>query len=103
MLPVNCGSHTDYQHFVVTNLRKYYPDPDALALAGDGTPVVERSSLLIMLLGTKAPDFNAVSPNYFTVINESEKLSISFFRLVTVKRYVPGTEGALIPSPSAIV
>ena len=45
MLPVNCGSHTDYQHFVVTNLRKYYPDPDALALAGDGTPVVERSSL----------------------------------------------------------
>ena len=43
MLPVNCGSHTDYQHFVVTNLRKYYPDPDALALAGDGTPVVERS------------------------------------------------------------
>ena len=31
MLPVNCGSHTDYQHFVVTNLRKYYPDPDVLA------------------------------------------------------------------------
>ena len=27
MLPVNCGSHADYQHF----LRKYYPDPDALA------------------------------------------------------------------------
>ena len=31
MLPVNCGSHVDYQHFVVSNLRKYYPDPDALA------------------------------------------------------------------------
>ena len=31
MLPVNCGSHSDYQNFVVTNLRKYYPDPDALA------------------------------------------------------------------------
>lgn len=31
MLPVNCGSHADYQHFVVTNLRKYYPVPDALA------------------------------------------------------------------------
>ena len=31
MLPVNCGSHADYQHFVITNLRKYYPDPDALA------------------------------------------------------------------------
>ena len=31
MLPVNCGSHADYQDFVVTHLRKYYPDPDALA------------------------------------------------------------------------
>ena len=30
MLPVNCGSHADYQNFVVTNLRKYYPDPNAL-------------------------------------------------------------------------
>ena len=31
MLPVNCGSHADYQNFVVMNLRKYYPNPDALA------------------------------------------------------------------------
>ena len=31
MLPVNCGSHADYQNFVVTNLRKYYPNPDVLA------------------------------------------------------------------------
>ena len=31
MLPVNCGSHADYQHFVVAKLRKYYPDPDSLA------------------------------------------------------------------------
>ena len=31
MLPVNCGSHSDYQNFVVTNLRKYYPNPDVLA------------------------------------------------------------------------
>jgi len=31
MLPINCGSHADYQNFVVTNLRKYYPDPDAIA------------------------------------------------------------------------
>ena len=31
MLPVNCGSHADYQNFVVTNLRKYYPVLDALA------------------------------------------------------------------------
>lgn len=31
MLPVNCSSHADYQNFVVENLRKYYPDSDALA------------------------------------------------------------------------
>ena len=31
MLPVNSGSHSDYQNFVVENLRKYYPDPDTLA------------------------------------------------------------------------
>ena len=31
MLPVNCGSHADYHNFVVTNLRKYYPNPNALA------------------------------------------------------------------------
>ncbi len=30
MLPVNCGSHSDYQNFVVENLRKYYPNPDAI-------------------------------------------------------------------------
>ena len=32
MLPINCGSHADYQNFVVTNLRKYYPNPNALAV-----------------------------------------------------------------------
>ena len=31
MLPVNCGSHANYQNFVATNLRKYYPKPDAIA------------------------------------------------------------------------
>ena len=31
MLPVNCCSHADYQNFVVTNLRKYYPNPNTLA------------------------------------------------------------------------
>ena len=31
MLPVNCGSHADYQNFVVKNLHKYYPNPDAIA------------------------------------------------------------------------
>ena len=51
MLPVNCGSHADYQHFVVTNLRKYYPVPDALARSKFGpaprTPSsMQRSYLL---------------------------------------------------------
>ena len=31
MLPVNCGSHADYQNLVVTNLRKYYPNPNTFA------------------------------------------------------------------------
>lgn len=31
MLPVNCGSHSDYQNFLVKNLLKYYPNPDAIA------------------------------------------------------------------------
>ena len=104
MLPVNCGSHADYQNFVVTNLRKYYPDPSALARStwdiierfwnldlsftdtfmadkyskfgpAPRTPSCMQRSYLLSI------DFNAVSPNYFTVINESEKLSISFFRL----------------------
>ena len=31
MFPVNCGSHSDYQNFVLKNLRKYYPDPNSIA------------------------------------------------------------------------
>ncbi|MDD3416220.1 MAG: hypothetical protein PHY47_19840 [Lachnospiraceae bacterium] len=31
MLPVNCGSHADYQNFILENLRKYYPNPDSIA------------------------------------------------------------------------
>ncbi len=31
MLPVNCGNHSDYQTFVVENLRKYYPNPDTIS------------------------------------------------------------------------
>ena len=34
MLPINCGSHADYQNFVVTNLRKYYPNPNTLTQIG---------------------------------------------------------------------
>lgn len=31
MLPVNSGSHTAYQTFVLENLRKYYPVPTIFA------------------------------------------------------------------------
>lgn len=31
MLPVNPGGHAAYQNFVVTNLRKYYPNPNAIS------------------------------------------------------------------------
>ena len=33
MLPVNPGGHAAYQNFVTVNLRKYYPDPNALSPA----------------------------------------------------------------------
>ena len=33
MLPVNSGGHAAYQNFVAVNLRKYYPNPDALSKA----------------------------------------------------------------------
>ena len=33
MLPVNPGGHAAYQNFVATNLRKYYPNPDAFSPA----------------------------------------------------------------------
>lgn len=31
MLPVNSSGYSAYQNFVVTNLRKYYPDTDKIA------------------------------------------------------------------------
>ena len=33
MLPVNPSGHAAYQNFVATNLRKYYPNPDAFSPA----------------------------------------------------------------------
>lgn len=33
MLHVNPGRHTAYQNFVITNLRKYYPNPNAFSTA----------------------------------------------------------------------
>ena len=53
MLPVNCGSHADYQDFVVTHLCKYYPDPDALARSTWDQPLeptLENASTNSMIL-----------------------------------------------------
>ena len=40
LLPVNCGSHSDYQNFLVENLRKYYPDPNVFSR--DTWDIIER-------------------------------------------------------------
>ena len=40
LLPVNCSSHSDYQNFVVENLRKYYPYPDAISR--DAWDIIDR-------------------------------------------------------------
>ena len=40
MLHFNCGSHVDYQKFIITNLRKYYPNPNAIAYSTWG--IIER-------------------------------------------------------------
>ena len=51
MLPVNCGSHSDYQNFVVTNLRKYYPNPDSIARST--WDIIDRFGILIFLTPMK--------------------------------------------------
>ena len=57
MLPVNCGSHSDYQNFVVTNLRKYYPNPDALARST--WSIIERFwNLEIFTFQSTMPEFS---------------------------------------------
>lgn len=33
MLLINSSGHFAYQDFVVTNLRKYYPNPDSISRA----------------------------------------------------------------------
>ena len=31
LLSVNCGIHSDYQSFIIENLRIYYPNSDAIS------------------------------------------------------------------------
>ena len=40
LLPVNYSSHSDYQNFLVENLRKYYPDPNVFSR--DTWDIIER-------------------------------------------------------------
>lgn len=39
-LHLNCSSHSDYQNFLVENLRKYYPDPNVFSR--DTWDIIER-------------------------------------------------------------
>jgi len=32
MIPFNPGGHHAYQHFLLSDLRKYYPDPDSIPI-----------------------------------------------------------------------
>ena len=80
MLPVNCGSHADYQNFVVTNLRKYYPNPDALARST--WSIIERFwkldlSFTDTFLATKYSKFGP-APRTPSCMQRSYLLSIDF-------------------------
>ncbi len=80
MLPVNCGSHADYQNFVVTNLRKYYPDPDSIALST--WDIIERFwnldlSATDSLMADKYSKFGPV-PKTPSCMQRSYLLSIDF-------------------------
>lgn len=80
MLPVNCGSHADYQNFVVTNLRKYYPDPNAFSR--DTWDIIERFwnldfSYTDELLAAKYSKFGP-APRTPSCMQRSYLLSIDF-------------------------
>ena len=80
MLPVNCGSHADYQNFVATNLRKYYPNPDALARST--WDIIERFwnldlSKTDILMADKYSKFGP-APRTPSCIQRSYLLSIAF-------------------------
>ena len=80
MLPVNCGSHTDSQNFVATNLRKYYPNPDALARST--WDIIERFwsldlSYTDVLMADKYSKFGP-APRTPSCMHRSYLLSIAF-------------------------
>ena len=80
MLPVNCASHADYQNFVVTNLRKYYPDPNVFSR--DTWDIIERFWNLDLsytdeLLAAKYSKFGP-APRTPSCMQRSYLLSIDF-------------------------
>ena len=80
MLPVNCGSHADYQSFVIENLRKYYPDPNVFSR--DTWDIIERFwnldlSFTDELLATKYSKFGP-APRTPSCMQRSYLLSIDF-------------------------
>lgn len=80
MLPVNCGSHADYHNFVVTNLRKYYPNPNALARST--WDIIERFwnlnlSFTDTFMADKYPKFGP-APRTPSSMQRSYLLSIDF-------------------------
>ena len=80
MLPVNCGSHADYQNSVLTNLRKYYPDPDTFSR--DTWDIIERFWNLNLsysdeLLAAKYSKFGP-DPRTPSYMQRSYLLSIDF-------------------------
>lgn len=80
MLPVNSGGHTAYQNFVTENLRKYYPDPNALARST--WDIIERFWNLDLsytdeLLADKYSKFGPV-PRTPSCMQRSYLLSIDF-------------------------
>ena len=80
LLPVNCGSHADYQSFVIENLRKYYPDPNVFSR--DTWDIIERFwnldlSFTDELLATKYSKFGP-APRTPSCMQRSYLLSIDF-------------------------
>lgn len=80
MLPVNYGSHADYQNFVVKNLRKYYPNPNALARST--WDIIERFwhldlSATDLILANKYSKFGP-APRIPSCMQRSYLLSIDF-------------------------
>ena len=69
MLPVNPGGHAAYQNFVVTNLRKYYPNPNAFSRVTWDTLNV--SGILIFLI-----PMNFYVQNTLSLVQSQEPLPV---------------------------